>query len=638
MLSKSNRIVPSDEPVNMKNELDEPITPVLVQTQQSRNDTIGVVPSDSNKLDEEVGLVYKGQYNTSISGGLGATATVHVSTKEVGDPTGSNEIGEDIGPVQESPLPLDDNSVGSTNHDAQIFPSIATDAEIVTAFEELLQCELDETIKWKVRDGMSSEKRSVLVELIQRKFNCDILPWLKGMHYSFHDGSTPVPMKMKYGLQDLENQIIFLTKRYVNEVDFDANGPYGVSLTFLLHFLETHDIPNDMTTGEVVETIIKPETVDSKQTYLKAKLWNQHPEYYCKLTAEDVAKRHYTDFGSQFIYAAFLSHAWLMPFRQLVDIATVGPGTKLSPGYNTVLSPDKMSCYFWIDVFCKNQHVPAPAMEEFHAAIASPGTVLIAMWPSKPIALSRIWCLFEMYTAIAIQAHTHHVFTDDCFNQVCIGKRATEYGPMDRAWDTEALAVNVLDSVATVPADRDMILGLIENSVGIEEFVSKISSSIYVYLNERFDIAYTDQMPSCFDGEGLVTMFDGSVKAVKDAVVGNAVLTVEKTRETIILITRDVIKEGRLDMCYIQGVWLTVDHPVFYKGKWVKAQDAAPVESKQIDIVYNFELSNGGSSFLINSLPVIALGNTLGLFPETDPLYGFGWKDNPERQRYVRGD
>jgi hypothetical protein len=33
--------------------------------------------------------------------------------------------------------------------------------------------------------------------------------------------------------------------------------------------------------------------------------------------------------------------------------------------------------YFWIDVFCKNQHLPAPAMEEFKNAMKASGKLLV---------------------------------------------------------------------------------------------------------------------------------------------------------------------------------------------------------------------------------------------------------------------
>lgn len=47
---------------------------------------------------------------------------------------------------------------------------------------------------------------------------------------------------------------------------------YGVSLRFLMKFIKDHNIPEDMTTAEVVYKIIIPETADSRLSYVEGKL------------------------------------------------------------------------------------------------------------------------------------------------------------------------------------------------------------------------------------------------------------------------------------------------------------------------------------------------------------------------------
>ena len=109
-------------------------------------------------------------------------------------------------------------------------------------------------------------------------------------------------------------------------VVFDEGGPYGVSLEFLHDFIKRYNISDTMTTGEVVEKIIKPETADTKETYVKAKLWKKHPEYFIDLRQEirevEFLKRYTRAVGNEELvlfdlsiferyYVAFLSHAWL---------------------------------------------------------------------------------------------------------------------------------------------------------------------------------------------------------------------------------------------------------------------------------------------------------------------------------------
>lgn len=67
---------------------------------------------------------------------------------------------------------------------------------------------------------------------------------------------------------------------------WQSKETYGVSLSFLLEFLEEHkDVIGDKTTtAEVVSNIIVPATAESKLTYLEDKLLHQHPAKYADLS------------------------------------------------------------------------------------------------------------------------------------------------------------------------------------------------------------------------------------------------------------------------------------------------------------------------------------------------------------------
>lgn len=444
---------------------------------------------------------------------------------------------------------------------------------------------------------------------------------------------------------------------------FETGGPYGVSLQFLHDFIEEHNISDTMTTAEVVEKIIKPQTAETKETYVKAKLWKTHPEYFVDLRKEvrerEFLKR-YAERGEEYgtgwfgsgelsivdkYYVGFLSHAWLMPFKKLVEIAYQAPGThygrwsQLAPSH--ALGP---RVFYWIDVFCKNQHVPAPAMDEFFQAIEAPGRVVAAMWPSRPVALSRVWCLYELWTSLHRNIELVPTFPDDIFGELVVSTKI-EFAKHTR-FHNHLLHVEAQTAQATFPGDAEMILGMIAESVGIEEFNTMVNEAIMSFLNKKYDVLYFDTVPevACFSGDGEVLLADKkSKKYVKDMKEGDKVITHEGIIAEIVLVTVDEIKGGELEMCEVEGVWLTPEHPVQVlrqKDKlgrdgrvWELPKNIAPVQKRAVDRVYNFELSTGGNSVIINGLTVITLGNDKKL--SADELYGSGWKTNPQRKKYA---
>jgi hypothetical protein len=62
------------------------------------------------------------------------------------------------------------------------------------------------------------------------------------------------------------------TAQKLRITDAISQPQYGVSLRFLMKFIKDHNIPESMTTAEVVYNIIIPETADSKLSYVEGKL------------------------------------------------------------------------------------------------------------------------------------------------------------------------------------------------------------------------------------------------------------------------------------------------------------------------------------------------------------------------------
>jgi hypothetical protein len=441
-------------------------------------------------------------------------------------------------------------------------------------------------------------------------------------------------------------------------VVFDEGGPYGVSLEFLHDFIKRYNISDTMTTGEVVEKIIKPETADTKETYVKAKLWKKQPGYFIDLRQEmrelEFLKRYArpsegeTFYGNLSIferyYVAFLSHAWLMPFVKLVEIAYQAPATNFGQFGNLAsINIVASRSFYWIDIFCKNQHVPAPAMDEFYRAIEAPGRVVAAMWPSRPVALNRVWCLYELWTSLHRKIELVPTFPGDIF-EALVASKDIQQQSIER-FNHQLLSVEAQTAQATYPADAEMILGMISDSIGIDQFNGMISKAIFSFLHKRYDVLYVQELPiydpSCFSGEGKVLLGDRkNWKYVKDMTEGEKVITHEGIVAEIVLVTIDEIAKGELEMCEVGGVWLTPEHPVLVESgkkqreeKWELPKNMVGTQRQSIDRVYNFELSRGGNSVLINGLAVITLGNDKKL--SGDDLYGSGWKRNPQRKKYA---
>jgi len=136
------------------------------------------------------------------------------------------------------------------------------------------------------------------------------------------------------------------------------------------------------------------------------------------------------------------------------------------------------------------------------------------------------------------------------------------------------------------------------------------SSGTYVapsYTPVASMTTYYDAYGSCFNGEGLVSMADGSLKLVKDLVKGDTISSFGKIAQVVCL-TKTKIRFDTINMVEINGLLITPWHPVKISGKWkfpVEVSTSKPIE---IDYVYNLVLNNG-VSVVINGIECITLGH-----------------------------
>jgi len=467
-------------------------------------------------------------------------------------------------------------------------------------------------------------------------------------------------------------------------------GPFGVSLQFLVHFVDKHNIPDDMTTGDVVRNIIIPETQGSQLTYLEDKLSSQSlNDYYIDLNNEDMPNPpEGTSSLGNFYCRFFLSHPWNMPFVKLIASVrnSLRARFKQTIPYFGCAEDAKMTddieevygqcSFFWIDVFCKNQHKPSPAMEEFVNAMQTPGEVIVALWPShNPISLTRIWCCYEIWTAIQLKAKMTLSDIDEGIHKTVVASVFDGLAPKDipknqnrlkclddgvlTAHVQKALTVDVAKAGATYSADIETILGMINSSIGVELMNKQILEGISDSICEKDYLDLYNPYPPCFDGDGLVSMACSSddeeimvpdsatvsrvqnlsFKRVKDVQVGDIVCTHNDRRAQVTLVTKETVKAPSL--CLIQGVLLTPEHPVFMDGAWVRPRTiCSPERVDSVRVVYNLEL-DVGEAVLINGLPCASLTQDVviageeGLVVPESIHYGSGWRSNPMRRKYV---
>mmetsp|Transcript_3070 Transcript_3070/g.4260 ORF Transcript_3070/g.4260 Transcript_3070/m.4260 type:complete len:372 (+) Transcript_3070:1-1116(+) len=366
-----------------------------------------------------------------------------------------------------------------------------------------------------------------------------------------------------------------------------------------------------------------------------------------------------------------------MPFQELLRIAQNAAKLYFTSYANLltrICDEDDIldASFFWIDVFCKNQHIPAPAMEEFHKALKAPGKAVIALHPKEPVAFQRIWCLFEIWTAIVNDVTIIPTMSEEAysyFNETTvtnfksrpdllvpipagdsktIEKRTVVTNTFkEKFWKEmeSKIHIHVEDATATYPADIVTIMELIHQSTSVSQLNNDIFKAVCDTLWKRIenDHGYSKAV-FCFDGNGFVLMWDGTKKQVKDVRIGDAVVTVDGKRAEIVLITRDSITtHSGIDVCNYNGVFITPEHPILWsfadgddKKEWIMSKHVLEVQRNySIEMIYNFELNDGASSVIINGLGVMTLGQVIGFDVDSDALYGWGWKNNPSRQRYL---
>jgi hypothetical protein len=245
----------------------------------------------------------------------------------------------------------------------------------------------------------------------------------------------------------------------------------GVRLCFFRHFVDTicggRGKLQDLTTEEVMQRWVFPATASAKLSY-------------CELLASDASEGVRAFVGTA---TWFYSHAWRYRFLDVVDAAEAFFG-----------QTQEQDPVVWFDVFSVSQHKAGVRPFEwwssvFLQSIGSMGRVLMAMQPLDDgatgvkawVTLSRVWCVFELYSCEATLSEFHVTMTAGMaarFRQAMLCE--------DRGWLTSLASLDCERSEASTPADRERVFDAIRRTVGFPLLNSTVLRVMERWLASSF--------------------------------------------------------------------------------------------------------------------------------------------------------
>jgi hypothetical protein len=235
----------------------------------------------------------------------------------------------------------------------------------------------------------------------------------------------------------------------------------GVSLQLLRDFAREFGIDDETTARDVCARHVKPTTQGTRSALVTV-----------LQGARDGAGALWCDKPTHFI-----SYAWTYPFRLIIDILECFEEEQPPPAGT--------ANFYFLDQFSLNQHTlvtedanQTEMQERVVAALEGQmlkaGHVLMCLHPwDRPVPLSRAWCLFELYVALESK----------CKLSMCFGREDTGAlfaAVKDRNF-TAADAVGEIDAAnadASVASDKALIIGLIENTMGIQRFNATMQAAL----------------------------------------------------------------------------------------------------------------------------------------------------------------
>ncbi|CAE7491136.1 unnamed protein product, partial [Symbiodinium pilosum] len=168
---------------------------------------------------------------------------------------------------------------------------------------------------------------------------------------------------------------------------------------------------------------------------------------------------------------------------------------------------DPQSTYFWICCLCINQHQVIEVREqgeevpfedfraEFQNRVQGIGRVLALMIPwDKPVYASRVWCVFELFTAVSDGTCSLTVVMPP--SEVSRFCNSISNGAFTGYLWFALEQLDLKNAQASVPNDKDMILQLVEEGVGTDNLNQVVRQRLLSWLSEAANLECHNQL-SC---------------------------------------------------------------------------------------------------------------------------------------------
>lgn len=132
---------------------------------------------------------------------------------------------------------------------------------------------------------------------------------------------------------------------------------------------------------------------------------------------------------------------------------------------------------------------------------------------------------------------------------------------------------------------------------------------------------------ACWGGDAMVLQPQGATKKVRDCRVGDEVCTLQGSKRIARIWKLDTKIVNDVEVCCIDGVWITSHHPIISGSQWVYPVDlepSAPWCERQhlMPDMYNFELEGHEDTLLLWGGGGLVISCTIGKY--MGPRFGFG--------------
>ena len=203
------------------------------------------------------------------------------------------------------------------------------------------------------------------------------------------------------------------------------------------------DALREKSTTQVCEEYLKPMTITKGMSY-------------CHFLLEEISSNDKQSVVTVAPATVFISHAWGSNFLEVVDAFT-----------NHLRTSGQPDAVIWFDLFSNNQHQTSIRPFEwwcttFMRFIGDVAHTIVVLTPWRdPIPLTRAWCLWEIYSSVAMQAKLEIAFTASQQKDF-INALTSDFDSINAM----IARINIKNSKAFKEEDRIRILQAVEQSEG----------------------------------------------------------------------------------------------------------------------------------------------------------------------------